>query len=163
MKPDDVIWSAQLRADEYPDDVLRYMARRHCQAAVNLRGFSGVPMTPGPVIANFVRFEPVKARGARHNVGEDIHAPERESDAGDYFIPDDRVARFIKYAEADANFGGFGLYFDTKPSVMVHLDNRPERVKWLRVAGEYIDYNVDPIRYYSVLADELKKLPTQRG
>lgn len=40
-------------------------------------------------------------------------------------------------------FGGIGVYLDTRvnrlqPGPMLHLDLRPRRVLWVRVAGEYI-------------------------
>ena len=159
MKIDDVVWTRELQPEEYPVGTLRYMDRKHCRAAVTLRGVSGVPMTPGPYEGNFVRFDPVGDRGGRHKVGTNPDAPERESDAGDYFIHGKHVAQILKHAQK--LFGGIGIYFDTVPSVMIHLDNRPQPVNWLRVDGQYIDYNVDPARYCRTLAEELGKLPPQ--
>lgn len=161
MKLDDVIWSTQLQPEEYPNGVLRYMSKKIIRTQVGLRGFSGVPMTPSPLFEAHVRTKPVKERGARHNIGEDAANPERESDATDYFIPDTHVARMNRFAQADPTIGGIGFYFDTVPSVLVHIDGRPERVLWLRVDGEYIDYKVDPVRFMRVFAEELEKLPTQ--
>ena len=159
MKVDDVIWSAQLLPGEYPNGVLKYMDKRHCRDVVTLRGVSGVPFRPGGLFENFVRFEPVGDRGGRHKVGH-VKSVERESDAGDYFISDAaHVCQFLKHAEK--LFGGIGVYFDTNSGVMFHLDNRPQPVKWLRVDGEYLDLNVDPVRFYRTFADELAKLPPQ--
>jgi hypothetical protein len=158
VKQTDVIWSTNLQPEEYPDGVLDYMAAQHCRNVVALRGVSGVPFSPGPYFDNFVRF---KKLGSRHNVGPDKNASQRESDAGDYFILNEaHVCQLLKYAPE--LFGGVGVYFDTKPAVMFHLDNRSAPVKWLRVAGEYIYYNADPVRYYTVLAAELAKLPKQK-
>jgi len=161
VKLDDVIWSNHLNPNEFPDGVLPYMSKKIVRAAVNLRGWSGVPMTPSPLFEAHVRAKPVKDRGARHNVGPDLNSPERESDGTDFFIPDNRVARMFKFATASPEIGGVGFYFDTNPSTMVHIDSRPERVMWLRVAGEYIDYNVNPVKFLTVFAQEIKKLPGQ--
>ena len=161
MKIDDVVWTRELQPDEYPDGVLRYMDKKHVRNVVTLRGVSGVPLIPGGLFENFARFEPVGDRGGRHKIGENPKAPARESDAGDYFLADRaHVSQCLKHAEK--LFGGIGVYFDTHSGVMFHLDNRPQPVKWLRVAGEYIDYNVDPVRFYRAFADELAKLPAQK-
>jgi hypothetical protein len=37
----------------------------------------------------------------------------------------------------NVGFTGIGLYTDTKPSNMLHLDNRDEPEYWTRVEGEY--------------------------
>ncbi|WNZ54164.1 hypothetical protein QT397_14810 [Microbulbifer sp. MKSA007] len=39
----------------------------------------------------------------------------------------------------DTGFTGIGLYTDTEPGYMVHLDNRPgdDIATWSRIAGEY--------------------------
>ena len=44
----------------------------------------------------------------------------------------------------EAGASGIGLYVDTKPSNMMHLDVRPDRTsedpaKWARVGGEYVE------------------------
>lgn len=44
--------------------------------------------------------------------------------------------RAVEMAET-AGFGGIGLYTDTQPSMMMHLDNRETTGRWARVDGQY--------------------------
>ncbi len=47
------------------------------------------------------------------------------------------AAQAVQLAE-QAGFGGIGLYTDTQPSMMMHLDNRATPGRWARVAGNYL-------------------------
>lgn len=47
------------------------------------------------------------------------------------------AARALACAE-QAGLGGIGIYTDTSPSMMMHLDNRAGRGRWARVAGKWV-------------------------
>ena len=108
-------------------------------------------MTPSPLIEGHVRLSGT----SRHSTKDGT----RKSDASDFFIPSKQSAVFAVLREAQAlSAGGVGLYFDTKPSVMVHVDTRPQCLLWLRVDGEYIYEPNDPIRFYTELLNQATKL-----
>lgn len=47
------------------------------------------------------------------------------------------AALAVEIAES-CGFGGIGVYTDTKPSMMLHLDNRSGRGRWARIKKEYV-------------------------
>jgi hypothetical protein len=52
----------------------------------------------------------------------------------------DNAALAVSIAES-VGFGGIGLYTDTKPSMMMHLDNRSGSARWARVNKKYVGIN----------------------
>lgn len=108
-------------------------------------------MTPSPLVEGHVRSD----GNSRHSTKNGT----RKSDATDIFIPSTQTAVAKVFREAvQLPVGGFGLYFDTTPSVMYHADMRSERLLWLRVEGEYIYEVNDPARFYAELSKQLAKL-----
>lgn len=147
-----VHWIPQLQAHEWPGSVIEDMHPSILSAAVDVRMESGVPMTPSSIIEAHVRHE-----------GDSRHSTEggtRLSDATDYFIPSDvdSTYKMIQAVQRHPSIGGWGVYFDTKPSVMFHIDGRPQPLQWLRVNGIYIYAYKDPAFYYAELAKQLEKL-----
>ena len=139
--------------DEWPDGVIDHMASylfNNC--LFPLRQQSGVSMTPSPIKEAHVR----TSGGSRHST----MGGERMSDASDLFIASTATAasQVLRTALRVPAIGGFGLYFDTKPSVMIHVDARPERLLWIRVDGTYIYEPNDPAFFYRELANQLEKL-----
>lgn len=139
--------------DEWPAGVLDQM---HPDLFHNclfpLREQSGVPMTPSPLAAAHVRTQ----GNSRHST----QGGKRLSDATDSFIPTHSasIIRWLTTAQRIPAIGGIGLYFDTKPSVMTHIDARPERLQWIRVEGDYIYMHRDPSMYFAELAKQLEKI-----
>lgn len=147
-----VNWIPELQPTEWPSGATEYMDPKILRAAVDLRKLSGVAMTPSPIYEGHVRQE----GNSRHSTKNG----ERLSDATDFFIKSDvsSVYRMFQSVLSIPSIKGFGLYFDTKPSVMVHIDCRPDPLEWLRVDGEYIYAVNDPCLYFSELAKQMEKL-----
>lgn len=145
-------WIPELQPNEWPQGVLDGMADSVLIAAVNLRLDSGVPMTPSPIPEAHVRTQ----GASRHST----QGGARLSDATDFFIPSDiqSITSMIQTIQRTPEIGGWGIYYDTKPSVMIHIDTRPERIEWLRVGGQYIYAHKDLPMYYAEMAKQLEKL-----
>ena len=149
-------------ANEWPGSVIDNMdAYLFHECIFPLRELSGVPMTPSPLREGHIR----AVGGSRHSL--DHGDGPRLSDASDLFIASDKtkVSTVLGHARQIHAIGGFGLYFDTKPSVMIHVDARPTvkrvngiQIRWLRVGGNYIYEHKDPAMYYAELANQLEKL-----
>ena len=95
------------------------------------------------------------------------YAVGRLSDAGDIF-PTGNVINFWQMCVADQSVGGLGIYFDTRrgplqPGPMIHIDLRPRRLLWSRIAGVYY-YFSDPKEVeahritYKAMTDYLEQL-----
>lgn len=147
-----VKWIPQLQPHEWPDGVIDQMSPRILMTAVRLRQDSGVTMIPSPIPEAHVR----QSGGSRHSTKGGL----RLSDATDFFIPSrpDAIIRLLQAAQRIPEIGGLGIYWDTKPSVMIHIDGRPERIEWLRVGGAYIYLHRDPSMYYAEMASQLENL-----
>ena len=107
-------------------------------------------MTPSPLAEAHVREE-----------GESRHSTKRGtrlSDATDLFIDNSQAANMWRWAQQVTDIGGFGMYFDTNPSTMIHIDTRPDRLLWIRVGGAYIYEHRDPAFFYTQLGRQLEKL-----
>lgn len=146
-------WIPQLQASEYPEGVLDQMEPSlFNDVLIPLRQRSGVSMTPSPLVEAHVRQEGT----SRHST----KSGKRLSDASDTFIPSRQASVYSIYRQALRlpKLGGFGLYFDTKPSVMIHTDMRQQRLLWLRIDGEYIYELNDPKKYYTELLNQINKL-----
>lgn len=147
-----VNWIPQLKPSEWPEDAVGSMDPKILQAAVDLRLESGIAMTPSPVFEGHVR----QTGKSRHS----INGGKRLSDATDFFVRSDiaSVYQMIRSIPRVPAIRGWGVYFDTKPSVMFHIDCRPDGLEWLRVNREYIYASVDPSRYYRELAHQMELL-----
>lgn len=138
---------------EWPDGVLDDMdSNLFHNGLFPLREQFGHSMTPSPLPEGHVR----QKGTSRHSIQNGT----RQSDATDQFIESsaDVVAKFLRVAQRIKAIGGIGAYFDTKPSVMIHIDMRPERLLWIRVGGDYIYEPNDPAFFYRELANQLEKL-----
>lgn len=145
-------WIPQLQKHEFPKDVTSEMEPSLFNEVIfPLRINSNVPMTPSPLVEGHVRSDGKSRHSTKNGT--------RKSDATDIFIPSTQtaVASVLRHAQM-LPVGGFGLYFDTHPSVMFHADRRPERLLWIRVDGEYIYEVNDPLRFYTELSHQLSKL-----
>jgi hypothetical protein len=147
-----VNWIPELQAHEWPEGVLDHMDPSVLNASIELRKAAGVPMTPCPLFGAHVRTE----GNSRHST----QGGTRLSDATDFFIPSHTtsIIRILQVAQRMPEIGGIGLYFDTRPSVMMHIDCRPERLEWVRIAGEYIYLHRDAAMYYAEIAAQLEKM-----
>lgn len=148
---------------EWPANVLESMTSGIIQSAKHLRLNSGVPMLPSPDPEAHVRF---KESGSRHTVYDG-----KLSDATDLFLVNNiDAARLWSCALSMPEIGGIGLYFDTrlngKKRVLIHIDNRKDRLMWLcpsrtreREKRAYIYFREDnPAPFLEILADEFERL-----
>jgi len=144
-------WIPELLPDEWPNGVLEQMdPALFNNAVIPLRQMSGIAMTPSPLPEAHVRHE-----------GESRHSTKRGtrlSDATDLFINGSQAADMWRLAQRIPDIGGFGMYFDTNPSIMIHIDTRPDRLLWIRVGGAYIYEHRDPAFFYTQLGRQLEKL-----
>ena len=149
-------------ANEWPGNVIGSMdSYLFHECIFPLREATGVSMTPSPLKEGHIR----AVGGSRHSLDHGDGA--RLSDASDLFIASDKdkVVSVLSHARQIHAVGGFGLYFDTKPSVMIHVDARPVvkrvngiQIRWLRVDDNYIYEHKDASLYYAELANQLEKL-----
>lgn len=51
-------------------------------------------------------------------------------------LTSDNAEKAVQLAE-EAGLGGIGVYTDTQPSMMMHVDNRETAGRWSRIDGEY--------------------------
>lgn len=133
---------------EWPFGVLDRMDSTVMRALFSLRKASGIVMRPSPVQGGHAR-----DRGdSRHSTKGGI----RLSDATDIFVGSlADLATVFRHAQRVQGIGGIGLYFDTRPGPMFHIDCRPDRLLWVRVDGEY-HYEVnDPAAFYALLGQKL--------
>ena len=146
-------WIKEIQPHEFPQGVVDNMnPTLFNDILFPLRKKSGVPMTPSPLEEGHVRWEGT----SRHSTARGT----RLSDASDQFIPSTQktVYDVLRASREIPSLGGFGIYFDTVPSVMIHVDEREEKLMWLRVGGEYIYEPNNPELYYQTLINEINKL-----
>lgn len=64
---------------------------------------------------------------------------------------------FLTALSIDA-FRGVGLYLDTKPGFMIHVDVRQgDRILWVRTGGNsYTYFHKEPLRYIALLKEGLE-------
>ncbi len=145
-------WIKQFKPTEWPEEVIPHMNPVLFHEAVfPLRLQSGIPMKPSPLVAGHIRTN----SGSTHSIDNG-----RMSTGTDLFVPSDSesILKLFTLAQRIPGVGGFGIYFDTKPSVMIHVDTREEPLNWLRVEGEYI-YDVNSYtRFHSILNEQLRRL-----
>lgn len=141
--------------DEWPEGVLPKMNPELLHELFKLRArvSNYAAMTPSPLPDAHVR----ATGSSRHSTNNG----QRLSDATDIFLASWKGLWEVLREAQRMNFGGIGVYADTriagKPSPMVHLDMRPERVLWLRHSGaQYVYYNSDPIAFFRAVADHCK-------
>ena len=122
-----------------------------------LRKRSGVPLIPSPAHGAWSRTW--GSHGSRH------YAVDRLSDAGDLFPERDRLMEVWLYAVQMQEFGGIGLYFDTKGPdgklwPMIHLDLRPGRLFWACHLDDGVRrYEYFPAgRFWEVITEGLKEV-----
>lgn len=130
-----------------PCSVLEFVDAALIRALSRFREALGASVTPSPLAAGWVREG--GSTGSRHYVGPiqrnaDGDLQSRHlGDAGDVF-PEGDIRTAWLTALAMTEFGGVGVYFDTRgpsgtPQPMLHLDLRPgPRVLWLRDNGQYL-------------------------
>jgi len=121
-------------AGEWPGDVLAHIDADLVLALNEYRDQLGCAVVPSPVVGGWYRTD--GSVTSRH------YAVDRLSDAGDVF-PQCDIREALLVALGCDWWGGIGVYLDTtgpsgKPEPMLHLDQRPERVIWLRHEGRYI-------------------------
>ena len=140
------------KESEWPDGALEHMDQRVFDVLFELRSKLNCPMFPSPVFAGHVRHE---SSNSRHSTKEKT----RLSDATDFFVEEvGMLQHVLVVARSIEKIGGIGIYFDTKPSVMFHIDTREDKLDWVRSNGKYIYLQVDPVLYYATLSTELSKL-----
>ena len=149
-------------ASEWPGEVLSWMHPKVIRLLARWRDAAGVPMYPSPVERAHVRHE---ASGSRHSTNNG----ERLSDATDVFLSWNGFWPALAVLEQESEAGGIGLYTDMlyrgdAPGawVMVHVDTRPERLKWVAYRDSeseplvYVYEADEPQRYHRILAERGK-------
>lgn len=122
---------------------------RLVQALQCWRDLHGLPLSITPVLAGIIREDGSKT--SQH------YAVGRLSSAIDIFPRAGEVGQaFINALSIDA-FRGVGLYLDTKPSAMIHVDVRDgERILWVRTGHDrYTYFHKEPQRYLALLKEGL--------
>lgn len=155
-----------LNENEWPAEVLPYLSPLIITTAQAVREVSGVPLIPSPDPDAHVRFSDGTSR---HDVGADGAA--RLSDATDLFcVSNSDAAQLWQAVQRVPGVGGFGIYFDTQfggqKRVLIHIDNRPDRLMWVcpsrnraTESRTYIYFRADnPGPYLDILAQELARL-----
>lgn len=142
-------WINEFSASEWPGNVIDVMAPRLFHMALfPLRIACGFAMWPSAFESAHVR----PSGDSRHST----KGGTRLSDATDMHVRTyAQLMRVFMEALAIPAIGGIGLYFDTN-TPMFHIDTRPERLVWIRVDGEYIYLNNDPIRFFIELGKALE-------
>lgn len=139
--------------------VLRWMHPDIPRRLDQLRELCGTPLHPSPLARGHVRWE---TSGSRHSAD----GGRRLSDGVDVFVggksPWSSVWYIMTQAERMWEWGGIGFYVDTlydnQPRPMLHLDLRPDRLKWVRyrptpaVGAVYVYHNRQPAQYHEVIA-----------
>ena len=148
-------WPKNLSPTEWPNGALDQMdATLFTDCVFPLRKLSGIPMTPSPLLGAHVRSDGNSQHstkgGTRPSTATDIHVSSIS-----------RMVAMMNYAEQLPAIGGVGIYFDTN-TPLVHIDSRKNRLVWIARTGEdgqreYIYRENDPIVFYKVLGEEIKK------
>lgn len=145
-------WIPELQPHEFPDGVLENMDDKVINALIKVRTASGVPVTPSPIPEAHIRIQGT----SRHS----IQNYTRKSDATDFFVKSNfsSVQKTILAIQSVPEIKGWGVYFDTKPSVMFHIDTRKDPLRWVRVNKNYIYESLEILEYYKTLYEQLKNL-----
>ena len=139
-------------ADEWPDGTLEYMNQRVFNALFELRRRVDCPLVPSPLFGAHVRHDGGGSRHSKYNGN-------RLSDATDFFAYDkNKLHNILVAARSIDAIGGLGIYFDTVPSVMFHIDTRPEKLDWIRSEDKYIYLQKTPVAFYKTMAKEFGRL-----
>lgn len=141
---------------EWPDPTVLKLVDTRVLAGLNkLRDMHGKALHPSKHPDGWSRT--TGSTTSRH------YAVGRLSDAGDFFPEGDVLECWLKAIQMP-EWGGFGLYLDTKksiyqPGAMMHLDLRPgPRVFWIRnEIGEYVLKDKEPAKFWNALARVRKK------
>ena len=150
-----------LQLHEWPAGTTEHMDSSLLDILINWRAEAGYPVRPSPLYDAHVRH----VAGTSRHCTKDVAGNERKSDGTDFFAVHDFQADNIWLSlVAERRFGGIGIYFDTTPSTMFHVDMRQERVLWIRInKTEYIYHHNDPIRFWNELNNGFKKLNGERA
>lgn len=112
---------------------LAFMSANFILALQMFRSHTGISITPSPVEGAWYRTGGKST--SRH------YAKGRLSDAMDIFPDPERIHEAWLTALIFEPFGGVGIYFDTAPSIMMHVDCRPFKdglkTIWCRDNGKY--------------------------
>lgn len=141
-------WPKAFKRTEWPSNSVDYMSEELFNLALfPLREQSGVPMWPSKLFDAHVRYTGTSQHstngGARKSTATDMHVKTKAE-----------LAKVFTHAMRIPAIGGIGLYFDTNVP-MFHIDTREKFAAWLRVDGEYIYLNADPVRFYKTLGEYL--------
>lgn len=144
-------WPTFFKPTEWPEGTLKHMTASLFENCVfPLRRNCGFSMWPSSLFDAHVRIGGNPKNRHTYIEGKKL------SDATDLHVK--TYANMVKsmvQADRIVTIGGIGVYFDTN-TPMIHVDNRPERLAWLRTAkGEYVYRENDPVRFYKVLGAEL--------
>jgi len=126
--------------DEFPPYELEYTSAELILELNRFRRHLDSPIYPSPVSGALAR-NSGKSPNSRH------YAVDRLSDAIDWFTDANPISTWWELIRWPA-FGGVGIYFDTKyrnqPHPMFHVDQRPDKVAWLRYSEngkrKYVTY-----------------------
>lgn len=142
-------WPSYMQPHEWPAGTLEHMsAELFTDIVFPIREKTLVPMWPSKLFGAHVRHDGT----SRHST----QGGARLADATDMHVKAHKdMLKVLVALEANDFVGGIGLYFDTN-TPMIHMDRRPGRVIWLRVAGEYIYRHKDPVRFYKELGKALE-------
>lgn len=136
-------------------NVLKHMTPGIIRTLFDLR--ASVPedhrMHPSPAWGAHVR----PYGDSRHSISWD--GTPRLSDATDFFMDWEHVFYAWEQAQRIKEIGGLGIYFDTKLggalTPMLHIDNRPERLLWVRYTEmtkqRYIYHADNPAVFHSIM------------
>ena len=143
-------WPKVFSFDDWPKGSLLYMSESIIHSVFKLRNKSLIPMWPSHLFGAHVRHE----GNSRHSTKNKT----RLSDATDMHVSTiENMIRVMAVAESLPCIGGIGIYFDTN-TPMIHIDNRMQRLLWLRTSnGEYVYRENDYVKFYQVLAEEIAK------
>jgi hypothetical protein len=112
---------------------MTFMSANFILALQMFRKATGISINPSPVEGAWYRFNGKST--SRH------YAKNRLSDAGDIFPDPEKIYQAWVMALNFKPFGGVGIYFDTAPSIMMHVDCRPLRdgfkTIWCRDNSKY--------------------------
>lgn len=148
-----------LRPEEWPEHetTLPRMNPFTIDSMIEHRERTGLVMIPSPLVEAHIRFS---SGSSRHDIGVDGEM--RESDASDFFGRNDQAEQMFASLIANPNFRGVGIYFDCeykgKPQIMFHVDQRENRLWWIRInKKQYLYEPNDPVKFWRLLADEFEK------
>jgi len=145
-------WIKAFKLTDWPQGVLDCMDAAIIKFGVFvLREKSGIPMWPSSKPDAHIRPE----GNSRHST----KGGERLSDATDMHVKTHKqMVQLMGVAESIEYIGGIGIYFDTS-TPLIHIDGRPQRLVWIRTdQGEYVYRENDPVKFYHVLSEQMKKV-----